>query len=245
MVLGMVVWKKPYRLMPGAGTGNKGVFMDREIIISRVLNDKLIAILRGTEKDTVLPLVEAICAGGIRMVEVTFNQSDPDSFAITAESIRSIGEHFSDDVYVGAGTVLTAGQLRMAVDAGARYIISPSVDLEIIRETRRLGLVSIPGTLTPSECVAAANAGADFIKLFPISCMGPAYLTALRAPLSHLKFLGVGGIEIGNIKDYLAAGAVGFGIGGKLVNKEWIKAKAFAKITQLAEEYTKLIGGLK
>jgi 2-dehydro-3-deoxyphosphogluconate aldolase/(4S)-4-hydroxy-2-oxoglutarate aldolase len=215
----------------------------REKVINRIHTGKLIAIVRGMEEDRILPLAEALYKGGITMIEVTFNQKDPESFPATARAIRGLRKRFGEDVYAGAGTVLSALELRMAADAGALYIISPNADEEIIRETRRLGLVSLPGVLSASECVAAHNAGADFLKLFPIGSVGAAYLKALKSPLGHLHFLGVGGVDTTNIGELLAAGAAGFGVGGKLVNKEWIDARAFDRISALAAEYVQAVGG--
>jgi 2-dehydro-3-deoxyphosphogluconate aldolase/(4S)-4-hydroxy-2-oxoglutarate aldolase len=217
----------------------------REKVINRIHQGKLIAIVRGMEEERILPLAEALYKGGITMIEVTFNQKDPESFPATARGIRGIRTRFGEDVYAGAGTVLSTVELGMAVDAGARYIISPNADGEIIRETRRLGLVSLPGVLTAGECVAAHKAGADFLKLFPISSVGAGYLKALKAPLGHLHFLGVGGVDTTNIAEFLAAGAAGFGLGGRLVNKEWIETGAFDRISALAAEYVQIVGGKK
>jgi 2-dehydro-3-deoxyphosphogluconate aldolase/(4S)-4-hydroxy-2-oxoglutarate aldolase len=217
----------------------------REKVINRIHKGKLIAIVRGMEEERILPLAEALYKGGITMIEVTFNQKDPESFPATARGIRGIRTRFGEDVYAGAGTVLSTTELHMAADAGALYIISPNADGEIIRETRRLGLVSLPGVLTASECVMAHRAGADFLKLFPIGSVGAAYLKALKAPLGHLHFLGVGGVDTTNIGEFLAAGAAGFGIGGSLVNKEWIEARAFDRISAAAAEYVQVVGGEK
>jgi 2-dehydro-3-deoxyphosphogluconate aldolase/(4S)-4-hydroxy-2-oxoglutarate aldolase len=213
----------------------------RDVVIQRILSDKLIAIVRGLEEDKVIPLARAISSGGIKMIEVTFNQAEPSSFSSTARAIESIAKEFSGDVLVGAGTVCTKEQLQMAADAGALYIITPGTDPELIKEVRRLGLVAIPGALTPSECLIAHNAGADFIKLFPLGNLGSSYLKSLKAPLSHLKFLGVGGINENNIKEYLEAGALGCGIGGNLVNKSWIDAKEFHKIEELSKKFVQAV----
>ena len=215
----------------------------RDKVLQRTLAGKLIAIVRGMEEEKILPLAEALAKGGIGMIEVTFNQKDPGSFVATAQAIAAIRAHFGEDVYAGAGTVLTQEQLKLAADGGALYIISPNADTDIIRGARALGLVSMPGVLTPTECMAAHNAGADFMKLFPLGEIGAGYLKALRAPLSHLKFLGVGGINDKNIPEFLAAGAVGFGVGGNLVNKEWIDAGEFNKITALAKQYVAAVKG--
>jgi len=209
----------------------------REQVINAILSEKLIAIVRGMEENKILPTSKALLDGGFKLVEVTFNQSNPASFASTANAINAIAKEFGSDVMVGAGTVCTMEQLKLAADAGATYIITPACNPEIIAEVRRLGLVAIPGVLTPTECVAAHDAGADFVKLFPAGSMGADYLKALRAPLNHLKFLAVGGVNEKNLTDYLAAGASGFGIGGNLVNKDWIDAGDFNKIAELAKKY--------
>jgi len=209
----------------------------REKVIAAILEGKLIAIVRGMAEELIVPVAQAIFAGGIKMLEVTFNQSDPGGFESVARSISAIRKAFGDEGYAGAGTVITPEQLKIAAGAGAQYIIAPDANVEIIKKTRELGLVSIPGAMTPSECAAAHATGADFVKLFPLGSLGPGYLKAIRAPLSHIRFLGVGGISEKNAGEYLAAGAVGFGVGGNLVNKEWIEAGRFDLITELASKY--------
>lgn len=209
----------------------------REQTLSLIKETKIIAIVRGMGEDHIVPLAGALLKGGIRLIEVTFNQADPSSFATTTRAITAIRDKFGGEVRVGAGTVITDGQLQMAADAGAEYIISPNTDERIIRRTRELNLVSLPGAMTASECVAAHNAGADYVKLFPIGNLGADYLKALRAPLSHIGFLCVGGVTVANIPEFIKAGAVGFGVGGNLVNKEWIVSGQLDKITTLAKEY--------
>ena len=213
----------------------------RETVIQSVLSNKLIAIVRGLEEDKIIPLTRALSAGGIKMVEVTFNQADPGSFSSTTAAIRAIAREFGNEVMVGAGTVCTKGQLELAAQAGALYIITPVTNPALIREVRKLNLVAIPGAMTPSECLAAHEAGADFVKLFPLGDLGSGYLKAVRAPLSHIKFLGVGGINENNIKEYLSAGALGFGVGGNLVNKDWINSGQFDKIEALAKKFVEAV----
>jgi len=215
----------------------------REDIINKILDAKLIAIVRGMSEDKILPLAEALYSGGISMIEVTFNQKDPSSFMATTRSIEAIDRHFNGRVCAGAGTVITEEQLILAHDAGAKYIISPHTDTALIKKTREMGLVSIPGVLTPTECIAAINAGADFLKLFPASDLGSSYLKAIRAPISHGRYLCVGGITPANIPEFIKAGALGFGVGGNLVNKEWIESGQFEKITAIAKEFVRAVGG--
>jgi 2-dehydro-3-deoxyphosphogluconate aldolase/(4S)-4-hydroxy-2-oxoglutarate aldolase len=201
------------------------------------LEKKLIAIVRGLPQEEIVPLAGALLAGGISLIEVTFNQAKPESWQGTAEAIAAIAAVHGGAVRVGAGTVMTPQQLQLAQSAGAQFIISPNADTAIISETRALDLVSMPGCMTPTECAAAHAAGADFIKLFPAGSLGPGYLKALAAPLSHLKFMAVGGISPQTIPGFVQAGALGFGVGGNLVNRTWISAGEFEKITALAQEY--------
>ena len=210
-------------------------------IIDNVKKKKLIAIVRGMEPDYMLSLGQALYDGGIDMIEVTFNQSATDHYAATVKGIEILKEHFQDRVLVGAGTVLTTEQVDLAKAAGAGYIITPSTDPEVISYAKEQNLVAMPGALTPSEAVAAWKAGADFVKIFPAGNLGPAYLKAIRAPLSHIPFLAVGGINEKNIPDFLKAGAAGFGVGGNLVNKEWIMNGETDKITQLAKAFVQAV----
>ena len=208
----------------------------REEICKLVKQEKVIAIVRGVDPDTCLKVAEALYAGGIRLLEVTFPQKNPELFQSTADAISMIKSAFAGRMRIGAGTVLTVEQVEMAAKAGAEYIISPNVDTDVIRRTLELGLVSMPGALTPSEVMIAHNAGADYVKLFPIGVMGTAYVKAIMAPISHVKMLAVGNISSDNAADYLKAGVVGLGVGGKLVNKDAIAAGDFEKLTKAAEE---------
>lgn len=215
--------------------------MMRDAIINSVYENKIIAIVRGMEPEYCVSLAEALYAGGIKMIEVTFNQRSTDNFEATTKAIRSIKEAMGDKMFVGAGTVLTKEQVDLAKEAGAQYIISPSADEEVIRYTREQGLVSMPGVMTPSEAVMAYKAGADFVKVFPVGNLGSSYIKALKAPLSHIPMLAVGGVNEKNAADFLKAGAVGVGVGGSLVNAELVKAGEVAKITALAAEYVQNI----
>ena len=214
----------------------------RDEIIRQILEKKLIAIVRGLPEQQAVPLAGALLAGGIGLMEVTFNQAAPESFPCTARAIAAVREACGESMRVGAGTVMTLEQLRLAYDAGAQFVISPNADEAIISKTRENGLVSLPGCMTPTECAAAHGYGADFIKIFPAGVLGPGYIKALLAPMGHLKFLAVGGVDCADIPDFLRAGALGFGVGGNLVNKDWIAAGAFDRITALAGEYVRAAG---
>ena len=203
-------------------------------IESVVRDRKIIAIIRGFAPDTCLRLAEAYAAGGIALVEVTFNQKEPETWKDTACAIRAIRERFMPSVRVGAGTVLTEEQLSMCEDAGGEYMITPNVNVPLIRECVRRGLVAMPGALTPTDAVAAHEAGAKFVKIFPAGTFGAGYVKALVAPLSHIPFLAVGGIGPDNVAEFLKAGCVGAGVGGNLTNREWIAAGEWKKIENVA-----------
>ena len=211
--------------------------MKREEVIQRILDEKIISIIRGVDPEQALKAAEALYAGGISLVEVTFNQAKPESFEDTAKAIRAIKEQLDGKVLVGAGTVTSVELVEMAAQAGASYIISPDTDAAVIGRTRELGLVSLPGAYTPTEAKQAHNAGADFVKLFPCIGDAQAYLKAIRAPLSHIRFLAVGGVTADNAKSFLQAGAVGLGVGSSLVNPKWADANEYYKITEEAKRF--------
>lgn len=210
----------------------------REEIIKSIEENKIIAIIRGVEPEKAIKVAKALYDGGIKMVEVTFNQSAPEKFNQTTDAIKAIKENFPD-ILVGAGTVLTVEQVDLAKVVGAEYIISPDTDEEVIKYTVKSGLVSLPGAYTASEVKKAHNAGADFVKLFP--CTSVSYLKAVKAPLSHIKFLAVGGVTVDNASDFIKAGAVGLGVGSSLVNKKFIDEENWEALTNLAKEFVRKV----
>lgn len=207
-------------------------------VIRKIEENKIIVIVRGIKKEHIIPLAEAMYNGGIRLIECTYDASGRVNDEQTASYIKMLAEHFGDKMAVGAGTVLTEKQVELTCAAGGSFIISPDVNAAVIKKTKSLGLISMPGALTPSEVTEAHRAGADFVKLFPLDSFGPSYIKALKAPLSHIKFLAVGGINADNMNDYLAAGAVGVGVGSGIVNKAVIEAGDFDTVTALAKKYT-------
>lgn len=214
----------------------------REKTLDAIKNEKLIVISRGVAKEKLIPLAEAMYAGGIRLLEITYSADGSTPDEETAKNIKRLAEHFKGRMFIGAGTVITEKQVELTQKAGGQFIISPDTFEGVIKKTRELGMVSIPGALTPSEIQAAHRFGADFIKLFPITNMGIEYVKAIKAPLSHINFLAVGGINEENIPEYLKTGICGFGIGSNIVSKKLIDAEDYAAITELAKKFTKAVG---
>lgn len=214
---------------------------DKNKVIEKISDKKLIAILRGIPEDKLIPLAEALYEGGIRLLEVTFSADGSVADEETARRIGVLAKHFEGRMYIGAGTVLSPRQVELTANAGGSFIISPDRSESVIKKTVESGLVSIPGALTPSEIVEAHNYGADFVKLFPVTSMGAAYVKAVKAPLSHIKLLAVGGIDENNMADYLKAGVCGFGLGSNITDKKMIADGDFAGITALARKYTAVI----
>lgn len=206
--------------------------------VKQIEENKIIVIVRGVEREKLIPLVKAMYDGGIRLVECTYDASGKISDEEVADNIKMLCDYFKDKMIIGAGTVLTENQVKLTTEAGGKFIISPDTNLEIIKFTKKCGLVSIPGALTPSEVAAAVRYGADFVKVFPVDLFGPKYIKTLKAPLSHAKLLAVNGITGENMGEYLSAGAVGVGVGSGIVNKKMIENDDFAGITKLAKEYT-------
>lgn len=211
--------------------------------ISVIKREKIIVIVRGVEKELLLPLAQAMYDGGIRLIEVTFDRSGAVKPEETAGSIRLLCDTFRDKMLIGAGTVTEPEQVELTNKAGGRFIISPDTNEAVIKKTGELGMVSIPGALTPTEIMTAHRAGADFVKLFPVSSLGAAYVRAVSAPLSDVDFLAVGGIDETNMADYLSCGVCGFGIGTNIVSKKLLRAGDFAGITALAEKYVAAVRG--
>lgn len=210
----------------------------RQAVIDAILEHKIIVILRGLTPEQIIKTVEAMEKGGIRLVEVTFDQSGKISDEQTAANIALIAKTFGGRIHVGAGTVMSREQVELAYRAGAEYIISPDTCEEVIRYTRELGMVSLPGAFTPTEAANAHRWGADMIKLFPNSELSLSYLKAIMAPLSHIRFLAVGGVNEKNMKEYLDAGACGIGVATGIVNKKHIAEENYTAVTELAKAYT-------
>ncbi|MDD4311088.1 MAG: bifunctional 4-hydroxy-2-oxoglutarate aldolase/2-dehydro-3-deoxy-phosphogluconate aldolase [Eubacteriales bacterium] len=204
-----------------------------ESLVTRIQQTGVIAICRKIYGEDLLRLADALEQGGVQLMEVTFDQSDPHCLERTAESIGALCARYPN-MRFGAGTVLTREQVDAAKRAGGEFIISPNTDLDVIRYTKQLGLVSIPGAMTPSEIVAAHQAGADYVKLFPAASLGLKYIKDISAPINHVKLIATGGISTENFGDYLRAGCRGAGISSSLCDKARIQAGDWDSLTAAA-----------
>ncbi|MFR8978388.1 MAG: bifunctional 4-hydroxy-2-oxoglutarate aldolase/2-dehydro-3-deoxy-phosphogluconate aldolase, partial [Christensenellales bacterium] len=173
--------------------------------LTQIKAAKLVAILRHVPADKLDGVVEALIAGGVRVLEFTFDHDSAECVKENTEKIRHTAEKYGDRVLVGCGTALTVQEVEAACDAGACLVISPNVDYGVIRRTRQLGMVSMPGALTPTEIVAAHGAGADIVKLFPAGTLGVDYIKAVRGPLGYIDMSAVGGVKPENVEQFLDA----------------------------------------
>ncbi|MBQ2960573.1 MAG: bifunctional 4-hydroxy-2-oxoglutarate aldolase/2-dehydro-3-deoxy-phosphogluconate aldolase [Oscillospiraceae bacterium] len=213
----------------------------REKVLEWIKKEKIIAIVRGAEPKQCHAVAKALYEGGIRLMEITYDQKNPDGWQKTADAIGALANEYEGRMFVGAGTVTSVELVEMTAKAGGAFIISPDADVAVIEKTRELGLVSMPGAMTPSEIKVAYNAGADFVKLFPIGELGVGYMKAVRAPLSHIPMMAVGGVNEKNAKEFLNAGASGLGIGGNLAKKAWIEAGEYDKLTEAARTLVDIV----
>jgi 2-dehydro-3-deoxyphosphogluconate aldolase / (4S)-4-hydroxy-2-oxoglutarate aldolase len=196
----------------------------------------LIPVLRASSAQVGHVLVDAMMAGGVTVVEVTMTV--PDALNL----LRELKRRHGDSLLLGSGTVTDVAQAEATIEAGAEFVVSPSLHLEVIERTKELGKVSIPGALTPTEIITAWRTGADYVKVFPCSAMGGAsYLKSVRAPFPELKLIPTGGVTLQTAADFLKAGACALGVGADLVNAAAITEGKPELITDIARAYLEII----
>ncbi len=205
-------------------------------VLNEILEKKIVAIARGMEKDALLFAAEALASAGFTLLEIPFAPGE-DGKRETAEKIAFLKEKLGGRMRLGAGTVMTPEEARLAASAGAEYVISPVADRAVIEETKRLDLLSMPGAFTPSEAWQAKIWGADLVKIFPASVVGPAFFKALKAPLRGLPLVAVGGVDEKNLSAFLEAGAVAAGVGGNLFPKDLIASRDAAAFAAHAKAF--------
>ena len=200
----------------------------------------LIPVLRAKNVAQGRAVVDAMMAGGVTVVEVTMTVPN------AVELISELKKQFGDELLLGSGTVTTADQCQATIDAGAEFVVSPSLHPEVIRTTKANNKISCPGALTPTEAITAWDAGADYVKIFPCSAVGGAsYLKALLAPFPHLKLIPTGGVTLQTAESFIKAGAKALGVGSDLVNLAAIDAGHPETITETARAYLEVMKNAK
>jgi 2-dehydro-3-deoxyphosphogluconate aldolase/(4S)-4-hydroxy-2-oxoglutarate aldolase len=200
----------------------------------------LIPVLRAKNIDQGRKVVDAMIAGGVTVVEVTMTV--PGAIGL----IKQLKKDFGEELLLGSGTVTTADQCQATIDAGAEFVVSPSLHPAVIATTKKNGKVSCPGALTPTEAITAWNEGADYVKIFPCSALGGAsYLKSLLAPFPHLKIIPTGGVTLQTAESFLRAGARALGVGGDLVNLAAVEAGHPETITESAKAYLKIVADVR
>jgi 2-dehydro-3-deoxyphosphogluconate aldolase/(4S)-4-hydroxy-2-oxoglutarate aldolase len=200
--------------------------------LQHVERSRAIAIVRGIEAKHMIGIAEALLAGGIPVMEVTLNTDGAPGM------IQLLQERMGDRMFIGAGTVLNVDDARMALDAGASFLVTPNTDEDVIEFAAERGVPIYPGALTPTEIVRAWNAGATAVKLFPVASLGVGYLKELQGPLSHIPMMAVGGVRASNVAELLRIGCYGVGVGGSLFAGEGIERGDYRSVTENAAAIT-------
>lgn len=202
-------------------------------IFTRLLNPGLIPVIRTDSSADVMPVCEALVAGGVTALEITLTIPN------ALEKIRGAAKHFAPGVLVGAGSVTTPEACRAAIEAGAAFIVTPIMRPEIARIAREAGCVVMLGAFTPTEAQSAHEAGADLVKIFPAE--NPSFIKALRGPLPHLHLVPTSGVSAQNAAQFLAAGAVALGVGSQLISAGIVREKNWPELTRLTREFIEII----
>lgn len=209
--------------------------MSRERDLQRVVDGGIVAVVRFAEPGPLVEVMRALADGGVTVAEVTFTVPN------AIEVIREAKRHLGDRVLLGAGTVLDPETARAAILAGAEFLVSPCVNLDVIKLCRRYDKLAMPGAFTPTEIVAAWEAGADIVKVFPADVVGSAFFKAMRGPLPQVKLMPTGGVDLTTAGEFLKAGAVCLGVGSQMVEPQAVAARDFHRITQLAKQYIEIV----
>jgi 2-dehydro-3-deoxyphosphogluconate aldolase / (4S)-4-hydroxy-2-oxoglutarate aldolase len=202
----------------------------RQQIVQEIEDGKVVAVIRMTDSSKLIRVVEAIREGGVRAIEITMTVPG------ALDLIREVSTQMGDDVLVGVGSVVTPEMARDAVEAGARYVVSPVFLEEVVEAAHEAGVPSMPGAFTPTEALKAYRAGADMVKIFPADVLGIPFFKGVLAPMPFLKLMPTGGVTVENVGQWLAAGARAVGIGSALLDGQAIKEERYEVLTQNARK---------
>jgi 2-dehydro-3-deoxyphosphogluconate aldolase/(4S)-4-hydroxy-2-oxoglutarate aldolase len=209
--------------------------MSTATILDRILNCGIVAVVRAEKGDQLVEVAEALLAGGVEAIEVTF------TVPAAHKVIERVAERLGDRIVLGAGTVLDPETARIAILSGAHYIVAPNVNTQVIETCRRYSKPVMPGALTPTEVITAWEAGADVVKVFPSDFFGPKYLKALHGPLPHIRLMPTGGVNLQTAREFLQCGACALGVGTSLVDNQTVAAREFGKIEGLARQFVQIV----
>lgn len=202
----------------------------------RIIETGIVPVVRAASAEQALRAAEGVLAGGLAIVEVTMTV--PGALGVIERLTRALG----GSLLIGAGTVLDAAMAQNCLDAGARFLVSPGLDLATIATAQRAGVLMMAGALTPTEVIAAWKAGSDFVKIFPCGSVGGAtYLKALKGPLPQVEMVPTGGVNLATAADYIRAGAAALGVGGELISAAALASGDFAPITAAARQFVALV----
>jgi 2-dehydro-3-deoxyphosphogluconate aldolase/(4S)-4-hydroxy-2-oxoglutarate aldolase len=213
--------------------------MTKSEIIARLTNPGIIAVVRAQKAEQVLPLSEALIAGGVIAIEVTMTTPN----ALTA--IREARAKLGSRALVGVGTVLDAATCRASIEAGAQFVVTPVCRPAFVEIAHAADTPIMLGAYTPTEAQTAHEAGSDFIKIFPADSLGPGYIKALRAPLPHLRIVPTGGVDVGNVAEFLKAGCAALGVGSSLVSAKILQESNWTELTRRAGEFVSAARGAR
>lgn len=208
---------------------------DKQKILDEILECGIVAIVRAESAELALKGFQAALKGGVKVIEVTFTVPN------VLDVIKKLSQEIGDDVILGAGTVLSPAAAYDAVDAGARFIVSPNTNIATIKAAQERKVPVFPGALTPTEVLTAWQAGADIIKIFPANVMGQGYLKDLHGPFPDIPLMPTGGVDLNTAKGWLEAGAVALGVGGALVDKKLLASGNFDEITDRARKFKDIV----
>ena len=205
--------------------------MNNEEKLNLIRSTGIIAIMRANESEQLIDAVQAIFDGGIRAIEVTL--TTPGALKV----INKVNEKFGENILFGAGTVLDSESAILAINAGADFIVSPNLNIDVLKASLRYSIPVFPGCFSSTEVLTAWQSGATMVKLFPADVGGPAMIKAIRSPLPQVEIIPVGGVDLSTTADFIRNGASAVGVGGSLVNQKILNSGEFSQLTQLAEQF--------
>lgn len=209
--------------------------MSKETHLRQVLDCGIVAVVRSPDSGQLVDVVRALADGGVTVAEITMTVPG------ALDVVRQVRQALGDKVLLGAGTILDPETARAALLAGAEYIVAPTVNLEVIKLCRRYDKLVMPGAFTPTEILAAWEAGADIVKVFPADVVGPAFFKAVRGPLPQVRLMPTGGVDLTTAAEFLKAGACCLGVGGQLVEPKAVAEGNFTRIRDLARQYAGIV----